>query len=101
MLITVFNTLSSAAKGWSLEISILDYQVNSKQFPHVIAPIAYTVSMILWIVSIGIAFTNEFESGIGYYLADFTTGATFAIAIHYTLFERYFDSKQEENQLIP
>ncbi|OMJ77106.1 hypothetical protein SteCoe_23378 [Stentor coeruleus] len=95
LLITIFNVLSSAAKGWELEIKSLDYQ-----FPHILAPIAYTVSIIIWIVSLNIGFTNDFYANYGFYMADFTTASTFGVAIHYTIFNRFFELKEDSQALM-
>ena len=101
LLITVFNALSCAAKGWELEIRALDYQVKYIQFPHVLAPIAYTVSIIIWIVSLNVGFTSDFYANYGFYMADFTTASTFGVAIHYTIFNRLFESKEDSQVLMP
>ena len=101
MIITVYNALSSAAKGWNIEISFLDYQVSFIQFPHIIAPIAYTVSIIIWIVSLNVGFTSDFYAKFGFYLADFTTAATFGLAVHHTIFIRFLEPKINSSLIIP
>lgn len=95
MFISVYNTLASAAMGWNIEVSILDYQ-----FPHVLSPIAYSVSIIIWIIVLNVGFSSEFYAKSGFYLADFTTAATYGLAVHHTIFFRLFEEKEDFSLLI-
>ncbi|OMJ80147.1 hypothetical protein SteCoe_19690 [Stentor coeruleus] len=96
MLITVYNILSSAAKGWELEIGALEYN-----YPHVLAPGAYTVAIIIWIISLNVGFTSEFYATYGFYMADFTTAASFGVAIHFVISSRFFESNDETQAFMP
>ena len=57
--------------------------------------------MIVWLVSLNIGFTSDFYATYGFYLADFTTSGTFAIAVHHTIFYRFFENKSGESLIIP
>jgi hypothetical protein len=95
MFISVYNTLATAAYGWDIKVSVLDFQ-----FPHVLAPMAYSVAIIIWIIVLNIGFTSEFFAEFGFYLADFTTAATFGIAVHHTIFFRLIEEKEEDFSLL-
>lgn len=101
MLITVYNIQGAAATALNLDMPLLTYQVKTTQFPHVLAPIAYTVAIIIWIISLNIGFTSDFYAGFGFYLADFTTAATYAIAVHHMIFFKLFEEKSSESLIIP
>jgi hypothetical protein len=95
MFISVYNTLATAAMGLEIKVNILDFQ-----FPHVLAPIAYVVAIVVWIVVLNVGFTTEFFADIGFYLADFTTAASFGVAVHHTIFFRVLEDKQDFSLLI-
>jgi len=88
MLLNLYNTLTAASVGWSVELGPFIFD-----FPHMLAPVTYAFAMIFYIVVLDVAFLKDFTMGPALWLAVLVTSVTFVVAFHYQVFKTYLDGK--------
>ncbi|CAG9333455.1 unnamed protein product [Blepharisma stoltei] len=88
LLLQGYCIVSSASIGWNTGMGLFQFD-----FPHILTPIAFAFSMIVWIMLISVAFLNDFGTGPGMWLANLATSLEFGVAVHYVIFKGYMDGK--------
>jgi hypothetical protein len=81
--ILLYTVISAADAGWSLSFGPFQYEVKVMQLPHIVCPLLYAVSLVIWILLMDVVMLKDFSASYGFWLSFVAIAFDFAAGVHF------------------